>query len=155
MLIERKERLSYASHHQFYIEDAINPGDTGDPSFWTDSAYTDKLAIVERTIGIGAGSYGFVKIVSELHDSEPDLDLDAWDHVTEASLMVMSDTIQVIGCLDNDGERFTVPPGPYRVRCCHADLAVAVQDGQGDDWYVVQIWPAAESPRAILKRWGG
>jgi hypothetical protein len=38
MLIERRAPRLYASHHQFYVEDGVRPGDTGDPWFWTKKA---------------------------------------------------------------------------------------------------------------------
>lgn len=153
MVIERREQQLYASHHQFYVEDGDAPGNTGDPSFWTEQAFNDKLALVTGIVGIGTGSYGRVRVYSELHDTAPPLDLTAWDHVTEANLEVTSDTVRVIGCLDTEGENFTVKPGTYRVRCCHANLAEADDIDDGEDWYVVQIWRAPISPPAVLKRW--
>ena len=154
MLIERREQRLYASHHQFYVEDGGHPGDTGDPTFWTEEAIEDRLAVVPGTVGIRTGSYGDVRIATEVHDGEPPVDLAEWDHVTEASLNIESGTLRVIGSLDLAGEDFKVSPGAYRIRCCHANLAGADEYGEeGLDWYVVQVWPAPESPRRIIKRW--
>jgi hypothetical protein len=156
MLIERRQQRSYVSYSQFYVEDADQPGDTGDASFWTQQASDDKIAVIAGTIGFGTGTYGTVRIYSELHDAEPSLDLTMWDHVTEAGLEVRSGLVRVVGCIDNIlGELFTVQPGPYRVRCCHANLAGAKGFGNGEDWYVVQFWPAPISPPVVLKRWAG
>ena len=154
MMIERREQQLYASHHQFYVEDGVSPGNTGDPSFWTKDATEDRLAVVPRTVGIGTGTYGNVRVITEVHDGEPPVDLAEWDHVTEASLNIESGTLRVIGCLDLTGEDFKVSPGPYRVRCCHANLAESDEYGEeGRDWYVLQVWQAPESPRRIIKRW--
>lgn len=155
MLVERRKQRLYASHHQFHVEDRDLYGDTGDPSFWTQEAVRDLLAVVDGTIGIGTGTYGHVEVTTELHDSEPSLNLTMWDHVAEASLNIRSGRLRVIGCLDADdaGEVFEVEPGRYRVRCCHANLAEADDAGDGGDWYVVQIWASADATRLVLKRW--
>ncbi|HEY9879047.1 MAG TPA: hypothetical protein V6D29_11355 [Leptolyngbyaceae cyanobacterium] len=163
MLIESRKQRLYASHHQFYVEDQEYPGDTGDPNFWTEDAFKDLLAISEGTIGIGTGTYGSVDVTTEIHDSKPPLDLEVWDHVTEASLMLKSGTLQVIGCLEETGETFQVQSGSYCVRCCHANLDQSDEFGEGSDWYLVQLWPCAIAlalagqlpPPRVLKRWAG
>lgn len=154
MLIEHREQRLYASHHQFYVEDGERPGDTGDSSFWTKEATEDRLAVVPGTVGIGTGTYGNVRVMTQIHDGEPPVDLAEWDHVTEASLHIESGMLSVIGCLDLKGEDFKVSPGTYRVRCCHANLCESDEYGEeGQDWYMVQVWPSPESPRRIIKRW--
>jgi hypothetical protein len=153
MLIERREQRLYASHHQFYVEDGERPGDTGDASFWTKAAVADLLAVVPGTVGVGTGSYGHVRVITEIHDGEPPLSLAVWDHVAEASLAVRGSTLRVIGCLEETGEEFSVAPGTYRVRCCYENLDEGVESGEGPDWYVVQVWPAPAAPQRVLKRW--
>src|SRR5262245_36860637 len=119
----------YASHTQFYVQDSEPLGDTGDRSFWSDQACRDHLALADGILGIGTASYGFVRVEVELHDSEPPLDPNRWDHVTEAGLDVDSGTLVVIGCAVTDGDDFEVEPGHYRVRCCHANRAGGVSSG--------------------------
>jgi hypothetical protein len=155
MLIESRRQMLYASHHQFYVEDKDNPGDTGDPAFWTKEATADCLATIEGTVGVGTGTHGEVKVVTEIHDKEPPLKIEDWDHVTEAGLKVLSGRLHVIGCLDDKGEDFSVEPGTYRVRCCHANLAESDDCGEGGDWYLVQIWSSADASRRVLKQWSG
>jgi hypothetical protein len=153
MLVESRKQRLYASHHQFYVEDRDRPGDAADPEFWTKQASDDRLAVVEGTVGIGTGTYGEVEVTTEIHDEEPPLDVDVWDHVTEAALKVRSGYLQVVGCLEDKGEEFKVGPGDYRIRCCHANLAESNEFGEGRDWYLVQIWPAPHSPRLVVRRW--
>src|SRR5262245_10732614 len=150
-LTSRKLRV-YASHRQFYVRDSDPLGDTGAPSFWTDRACRDHLAITDGVLGIGTGSYGFVRVTVEVHDAEPPLDLAGWDHVTEAGLDVDSGALRVTGPFEQ-GEDFEVEPGHYRVRCCHANRAGAVPSGTGRDRYLVQVWPADPAPPRVLKRW--
>ena len=138
MLIERREQQIYASHSQFYVEDGERPSDTGAADFWTENANEDRLATVPGTIGIATGTYGNVRVVIEVHTTEPSMDLAAWDHITEASLNIESGVLRVIGCLDRIAEDFNVIPNTYRVRCCHANLAESDEYGEaGQDWYVV------------------
>ena len=154
MLLEQREQQLYADYNQVYVQDSNAPGNTGDPAFWTERAFSDKLAFVDGIIGIGTVTYGDVRVRSEVHDSAPQFDLALWDHVTEASLDVRGRTIRITGCLDPEGENFAVRPGSYRVRCCHSSLAAAVEE-EGMDWYLVQIWPASHSAAVVLKRWTG
>ena len=56
MLIEKREQRLYASHHQFYVEDSKNPGNTGAIEFWTEKAFTDKVTVVPGTVGVGTGT---------------------------------------------------------------------------------------------------
>jgi len=151
MLIERRDQRLYASYNQFYIEDKNGLGDTSSSDFWTPEAFRNKVAVVPGTVGIGTGTYGDVRVYTEIHDTPPPVDLAVWDHVTEAGLDVKSGMVRVIGCLDVQEENFAISPGSYRVRCCHADLAEANDTGGGGDWYVVQVWPAPLMPPIVLK----
>jgi hypothetical protein len=146
----------YASHRQFYVQDSEPRGDTGDPAFWTDKASTDRLAITDGILGIGTGSYDFVRVRAEGFSSKPPLDLAKWDHVTEAGLEVRSGMILVMWCLSDSGLFFRVQPGQYRVRCCHSNLAASVDStGDAGDWYSVQLWPSPRTAPRVLKRWKG
>jgi hypothetical protein len=158
LLLESRRINVYADYHQFYIQDAQHPGNTGDPAFWTKEALANKLAVIRGTIGIGTASYGFVDVVVEIHDAPPNLDSAEWDHVTEADLDVASGRIMVVGCLDSledPVEAFDVQPGYHRVRCCYANLAAGSEgtgDQPGGDWYRVQAWLASPTAPSVLKR---
>jgi hypothetical protein len=154
MLIECRQQRVYADYYQFYIEDASSPGDTADAAFWSEQAYDNRLAVTAGTIGIGTGSYGFVRVTTEIHDHRPAVQLEDWEHVTETGIDVARGPLRVKGCLGgNDaGEAFQLAAGHYRVRCCHANLAGSVEFGEGEDWYLLQIWPSARTAPRILKR---
>ena len=154
--MSEQEIQLYASHRQFYIEDSEPAGSSGDPDFWNSQACDDHLAIADGLLGIGTGSYDDVRVKVQHHHSKPPLELGQWDHVTEAGLEVRTGLLLVYGCLEWSGLFFRVPPGHYRVRCCHANLAAA-SDSTGDagDWYLVQFWPDERSEPAVLKRWSG
>jgi hypothetical protein len=158
LLLESRRINIYAAYHQFYVQDADHPGDTGDPGFWTPEAFANKLASISGTIGIGTASYDFVDVLVEIHDASPDLLLTEWDHVAEADLHVPSGRIVVGGCLaslEDPVEAFEVQPGYYCVRCCYANLAAGSEgtgDQPGGDWYRVQVWPADPAVPSGLKR---
>jgi hypothetical protein len=149
----------YASHHQFYVQDSDPRGSSGDPTFWNEEAGRNRLAVGEGLLAIQTGSYDFVRVRVEQHESEPPLDLAEWDHVTECGLEVRTKFILVMGCLSRSGLFFEVRPGHYRVRVCHAYLAeseLEIDDAnlsaEYGDWYLVQFWPSADSGVSVLKR---
>jgi hypothetical protein len=154
-MIEEEIRL-YASHHQFYIQDIEPLGSSDGPDFWTQQACTDHLAIAHGHLGIGTGSYDFVRVRVEGHQAEPPLELSEWDHVIEAGLDIRTRYLLVMGCLSSSGLFFQVRPGHYRVRCCQANLAASTDSiGDAGDWYLVQFWPSEPSGARVLKRWAG
>ena len=155
MLIEERQRSMFASHHQFYIQDGEEPGDTGDSSFWTEKASQIRLALITGTMGIGTRSYADVRVTMEYHTGSPPLDASMWDHATEADLMIGSGFVHICGCLDEENtEIFELTPGNYRFRCCHANLdRESGTPWSGDDWYLVQFWPAEPAGITVLKQW--
>jgi hypothetical protein len=155
-MFEEAEIRLYASHSQFYVQDSEPRGDTGDPKFWTDRAIDDHLAIADGILGIGTGSYAFVRVRVEEHESEPALTLTEWDHVVEADLELRTSRLFVMGVAFS-GLFFDVRQGNYRVRCCQANLAASIfsQTEQGGDWYLVQFWASQPSEPKVLKRWTG
>lgn len=91
----------------------------------------------------------------ELHDAAPPLSLDGIDQAAEASL-VTSGMVVLAGCTDAwpDATRLTVPPGPLRLRLLASGLDRLSEDGlEGEDFYLIQLWPAPEAPVAVLKPW--
>lgn len=152
MLLAVQEVSVYASHYQFYVQDSEPEGDPGTPQFWSSQALDDYLAVDSDIMAVGTASYGTVRVRAEVHDAEPPI-ADAWDHITEAGVLVPSGTLRVEGCLDTTGVNFAVMPGPYRVRCCHANRSAGVDFGDGGDWYLIQVWPGQGPERRVVKRW--
>ncbi|MEX2212725.1 MAG: hypothetical protein WD768_01270 [Phycisphaeraceae bacterium] len=147
----------YASHSQFYIQDSTPRGTPGDPTFWTEEASDNRLAIGDGLIGVGTGTYGFVKVRVEEHQTIPPLDILQWDHVTECGLEVASGFLTMMGCLSSSGLFFEVKPAHYRVRVCHANLSDSEREfprvgrERFGDWYLVQFWPSHPEDAQVLK----
>lgn len=151
-----EEITLYASHHQFYVQDRKPKGSSDDPEFWTEAATEDRLAVGDGLLAIGTSTYGFVKVRVEEHDSEPQLEMSNWDHITECGLKVNSGMLLVAGCLARSGLYFEVKPGNFRIRACHADLALSEDESPANrpdfgDWYLIQFWPSETSTTQILK----
>jgi hypothetical protein len=142
----------YASHFQFYVRDSEPDGDCGTPHFWSPQAMADHLAVDGDIMAVGTASYGTVRVRAEVHDAAPPIEGE-WDHITEAGISVHSGVLRVEGCIDTTGVDYKVAPGPYRVRCCHANRSAGVDVGDGGDWYLIQAWPGQGPERRVLKRW--
>jgi hypothetical protein len=153
-MYERKELTVYAGYRQFYLLDGANTGDTGSVEFWTDEAFNTRLAVVPGVIGISTDTYGSVPVTLELVESEPPVNLDGWDHVVEASILLSTGRLQVVGCPDYDQPVLdtTVVPGRYRVRGSFASLLAEPNGDYNDDSYLIQMWRSNVDGRLVLKQ---
>ncbi|GAB2176085.1 hypothetical protein [Dongia sp. agr-C8] len=142
-----------ADYFQFYIQDEAVTGDLSDS--WNDEATARLLAIAPGTIGIGTVRNMDVVVVVEIHDQKPLEDLDAWDHVVEASIDLQSGRLVIAGCTDYfpDATRIDVPSGCYLSRVSYGGLNGLSDDGlRGDDHYRIQLWPGASSAVSVIKQ---
>jgi len=145
----------FADYCQFYLEDGTSNFLT--ENLWDDEqAFLDMLATGPGGVAVGTARHYSVPVKVRVLDSEPEDNLDHWDHVTEASLSVPSGKLVVVGPTEYrpDAPRITVAPGDYRVRVYYANLeSVAANGIDGDDHYEVTLWPdeLAEESR-VLKR---
>ena len=148
----------YAGYRQFYLLDAVNPGDTSSPDFWTPEAFDHRLAVQPGVIGIATDTYGEVPVAIETLDAEPRLSLQPWDHVVEASLQLSAGRLTLAPCPDQDVPVASIQlaPGWYRVRVHSAGLQNQPEsevDYCGDS-YLIQAWPSAPRERDLLKGFG-
>ena len=134
----------FADYFQFYIQDDDQElGSLADA--WTTDAVDRLLAVAAGTVGIGTVRNMDVPVTIEVHDTEPDLALEAWDHMVECDLEVKSGRVVVAGCTDYFPEAARIPltPGLYRVRASYGGLDTLSEDGlDGSDSYRVQLWPS-------------
>jgi hypothetical protein len=82
-----------------------------------------------------------VPVSVEIHDGEPNLDLESPSRVVECSLDVRTGKLVVAGCTEYlpDAPRIGIPPGIYRVRVSYAGLETVEDEFEGDDSYLVQF----------------
>jgi hypothetical protein len=142
----------FADYFQFYLQDEAVEGDLSHS--WTEEAVSRLLAVAPGIVGVGTVRNMEVPVTLEILAKEPDLDLDAWEHVVECSLQVTGSRLVIAGCTDYfpDAARIPVEPGSYRVRACYADLDALSDDLlEGNDRYHLQLWPAPPLPVTLRK----
>jgi hypothetical protein len=141
----------FADYFQFYLQD--DDQELGNlAEAWTPEAVDRLLAVAVGTVGIGTVRNMDVPVTVEVHDGEPQPELESWDHIAECDLEVKSGRVVVAGCTDYfpDAARIPVAPGLYRVRASYGGLDSLSEDGlEGSDRYRVQIWPS-RGPGTVL-----
>ena len=140
MPIRKLDFEIYADYHQFSLEDEASPHETGD--LWTKETHARMLAVSEKLVAVGTARYETVPVSIEFHDSEPVLELENYSRVNECSLEVSSNKLVLSGCTEwlPDAARIDVSPAIYRVRVLYGNLESVVDDWEGDDFYVLQLW---------------
>ena len=90
-------------------------------------------------------------------EERPAVDHDAFQHVVEAGFASPTGLLVLAGLTDNVAEapRLTVPAGPLGVRACFAGLDTLDEaELDGDDRYLLQLWPGPEPEGArVLRAW--
>jgi len=141
----------FADYFQFYLWDA---GEMPEPP--TDYVETDLRARIKAApfvVVIQPVRNMDVPVTLALAEAAPVLDLDAWDHVAEASLDLPSGRLEIHECTGGSIDILDVAPGGYRVRACFAGLDTLSEDGlDGDDRYHLTLWPAPAAPVEVLKQ---
>jgi len=151
--MRRFEYELFADYFQFDLQDEAADGNLGEG--WNEEAVARLLAIAPGTVGVGTVRNMNVPVTVEIHDAEPDSDVDSWDHVTECSLDVPTGRIVIAGCTDYfpDAARIGVTPGTYRARISYGSLDTLSNDGlDGRDHYRVQLWQGSATEPHVLKR---
>lgn len=142
----------FADYHQFYLADAAAKTEA---RHWTAADLAAGLIAQPGEIGIATARNTHVPVRVELHDTAPPLTLEGVDQAAEASLVTAGMAV-LAGCTDSwpDATRLAVPPGPLRLRLLASGLDRLSEDGlEGEDSYLIQLWPAPEAPVAVLKPW--
>ena len=98
-----------------------------------------------------------VKVRVELHGEEPRIEREEADHVVMGSFHT-SGRIVIAGLMDwvPDAARASVPPGTLRAMVVFTGLDTLSEDGlDGDDRYVVHLWPGESIGVTVLRQWQG
>ena len=95
-----------------------------------------------------------VPVALEIYESDPGFAPNSWDHVAECSLQLDSGQLEVHECTGGSVATLHVKPGSYRVRALYGSLDSLSSNGlEGDDHYLVNLWPAPPGPVVVLKQW--
>jgi hypothetical protein len=145
-----------ADYFQIYLRDEAHPDL---PDDYTDEAIASRLVAGPHAVILHTARNMTVPIRVEWHDQRPKVDLDAYQHVVEAQFDCPSGQLVLAGLTDYDptAPRLSVKAGPLGVRASLSGLDTLSEDGlEGDDPYVVQLWPGAEPEGVrVLKAWPG
>ena len=141
----------YADHSQFSLVDP-----EAEPAFdlWDGPGLERRLGVTDGILTVGTVGHTFLPVAFELWENDPPSDLEAWDHVVEASLETRSGRL----ALASGGEAVweapapAVGPGAFRVRVSAGGLDRA-DEPSGGDRYRLQLWPARVSEPVVLRWW--
>lgn len=153
--MQRFEFNLYAAYHSIQFADGGEPPDGSVDAICeiTDEDLYRRMKVVPGIVVMYTARFKESPLVVELLDGEPEPDFTGWDHVVECSLDITSGVIEV-SVLWGGGGTIETPPDGYRVRASQAKLdSVTDPDGEGDDHYLVQFWPASEIELSVLKQY--
>lgn len=151
MLIHSKQIEVFADYHQFYLWDsAMNPMA---PESYNEADTERRIKTGPHIVVIHPERDALVPVAVEIHDSEPGLCADEWDHIAEASLALPSGNLQVHECTGGVVADFKVAAGWYRVRSMHGGFDTVADVGiDGNDYYKVVLWPADPADIVVIKQ---
>jgi hypothetical protein len=148
----------YTSYNQFYFFDKGSNGDTGSDDFWTEKAFSDRLALEDGVVGVRTECWGDIKGELEILAKFPeDVDYNAYDHVVEGGIDIQSGELQMINCPDSDLVlSLKVNPGRYRIRVYSSNFDTVKESDMisdsDDDYYRIAIWKSDNLERIVLKQ---
>lgn len=146
----------FADYFQVYLHDEAHPAL---PDDYTDATIARRLMVAPHGIIVHTARNMTVPVCVEWHHARPESDLDAFQHVVEASFACPTGRLVLAGLTDDasTAPRLTVQVGVLGVRTCFAGLDTLDETGlDGDDRYLVQLWPAAAPASkgvCVLKAW--
>jgi hypothetical protein len=152
--VEKYQLKFFTEYYQFYIRDRDTKASTDSDNFWTAQASGDKMAVEDGLLGISVAKYAEIGVQVNRHKQEPVFDSDEnYDHIVEAAIHVFSGIIQIADCTSNSIQlELNIEPGIYTVRSSSANLKTVKAD-EGDDYYVIDIYPSDKKERTVLKRY--
>ncbi|WP_444922795.1 hypothetical protein ACJJH9_11265 [Microbulbifer sp. DLAB2-AF] len=144
----------FADYFQVYLMDVEADDDTSD--IWTEEALNIKLGILPNTLAIGTFRNVDIPLEVEIHDSQPEISFEEWDHASIGYFTVTSGQCAVFGCSDYlpDAEKIEVAPGKYSAISLAKGLDSITEEWEdADDLYKVILWPSAASECKALKHY--
>lgn len=145
----------FADYHQIYVADAKLDFVADYPTQWTEEILRQGVYPGPGVLIVCTARDMDTPFRVELHDAEPFVDLGAVDHAVECGL-VTSGQIVVGGCTHHEGQDspVAVPAGPLRALVVASGLGTISEDRfDGDDRYVVHLWPGTGDGVVVRKQW--
>lgn len=117
-----------------------------------------RLIAVKNTLIVTTGSYGHIRgELRFLNKRNEAIDYDKYDHIVEAGLEVHSGKLQILDCpSSNIIFEKNISPGVYGVRMYSSGLSTTdIDEEEGNDRYLIEIWPDSTVKRKVLKQYTG
>ena len=151
----------FADNFQFQLQDQME--ECQFPESWNDSLLGRLFACGKNVVGVSTVRDLDCEITVEVYAGKmdermqlDDPDLAPYDHAVQCNIDIPSGRLLISGCTTPCDEmtRLEVPPGHYGVRIFWSNLEKTDALGfEGDDQYLVQLWPYTELDEVILKFW--
>lgn len=146
----------FTDYGQFWLHD-VGTDVSQVAQLWVGESGARMLAAAPDIVCIGTIRNSKAPVTIEVTEKEPpSTPSDAWDQIVECSLqmpvgrLVIHDDI--LSC-DGRHETIAIPPGCYRVRVYSGSLDAQHSALEGDDHYLVILWPGDEIKPRVLKKW--
>jgi hypothetical protein len=141
------ETQVHADYYQFYVQDIESSCDTS--VIWdVPNSTEDGVAIGPGLVAVSTKRYANVPVGIEWYPSKPSFEWEGIDRVSEAGIEVttklgygMPISVQPLPVFE------PVTPGLYGVRVMAWGLNTVVNDNEGGDHYIVQLWPVGKLPK--------
>ena len=145
----------FADYFQFYLHDSR--ADCSEAEALAKELGAKGLAAAQSFVAVLTQRNYTVRVEVVILDDEhpPSHPDDAWDSVAECSINVPSGLLVLRGCTDPDerAHRIPVRPDSYRVRAYFGGLDSLRSQLEGDDHYLVVLWPGEALQTRVLKPW--
>jgi hypothetical protein len=152
--IHRVEATLFADYFQFYLWDKELTPDA--PTDLTDVDLSNRLKAAGNVVVICPIRNMTVPVTVVVFEHPIRYDSDPWDHIVECSLELPSGKLEVHECTGGSVATMELAPGIYRVCAYYGGLGTVSQNGlEGQDRYLIALWPAPSAQLQVTKRWCG
>ena len=143
----------FADYFQVYLMDIEADDDTSE--IWNEEALKLKLGILPNTLVVGTFRNVEVPVEVEIFESEPEINLEEWDHVSKGYFTIKSGSCSVFGCTDYlpDAAKIEINSGMYSALSLAKGLgSITAEWEDADDLYKVILWPSSSEEYKAIKK---
>jgi hypothetical protein len=145
----------FTDYSQFWLHDVgADVNQTVD--MWDDESSARMMAVRPDIVCVGTIRNSRAPVTIEIADTEPsEAPPGAWDQINECSLLIPVGSLiihdDILGETGSH-ETLSLPPGCYRVRVYYGDLDAQHSALEGDDHYLVVLWPGGQMEPRVIKQ---
>jgi hypothetical protein len=143
-------------YYQFLLVDEGAPAHP--PVSESPTTWTRRFELGRGVLGIDVFDDRVVPFEVQVHESEPELDLDPWDHAVECGLELATGRLGVRSIHMLPRVVLEVAPGVYRDRALYGRLNQWEGEGpekKSREHHLFLLWPSGPAEPRVLKQWHG